>query len=282
MIVHGGALERARALDLGADDVISYPFEPFEFAARVRTQFRERQPEVELQAKLNDALQKEHLAETAVDALSSGMIAKRRFWLIPASIALGAAVFLAVLGTLVSNRHRRKDTLQLQAEVARLNGGIVEQGELLRRVEQARASLAASDASKTRASLKQQAEGIRKQMAVNGDTDGESLKKQLQETQIRLSRLENEDRVAETIVHTYGPSICLLHVVVEFHDKDSGELVRISTDANSKPRATTAGRYLSRRTERDLLSSLTFLERAFSWPPMDVSSPIITSRSPGG
>src|SRR6266550_3407817 len=27
MIVHGGALERARALDLGADDVISFPFE---------------------------------------------------------------------------------------------------------------------------------------------------------------------------------------------------------------------------------------------------------------
>src|SRR5262249_45736391 len=28
MIVEGGALERARALDLGADDVISSPFEP--------------------------------------------------------------------------------------------------------------------------------------------------------------------------------------------------------------------------------------------------------------
>jgi S1-C subfamily serine protease/DNA-binding NarL/FixJ family response regulator len=234
MIVHGGALERARALDLGADDVISSPFEPLEFAARVRTQFRERQPELELQAKLTDALQKEHLAESAVDALSSGMNARRRFWLIPASVVLGAAVLLAVLGTIVSNRHRRKDTLQLQAEVARLNGGIVQQGELLRRAEQARASLVASDASKTRASLKQQAEGIRKQMA-EGDTDGESLKKQLQETQIRLSRLENEDRVAETIVHTYGPSICLLHVVVEFHDKDSGELIRISTDANGKP-----------------------------------------------
>src|SRR5436305_8912357 len=28
MIVHGSALERARALDLGADDIISFPFEP--------------------------------------------------------------------------------------------------------------------------------------------------------------------------------------------------------------------------------------------------------------
>src|SRR5258707_5242256 len=32
MIVHGGALERARALDLGTDDVISFPFDSVEFA----------------------------------------------------------------------------------------------------------------------------------------------------------------------------------------------------------------------------------------------------------
>ena len=44
MIVEGGALERARALDLGTDDVISFPFDAVEFAAKIRTQFRERQP----------------------------------------------------------------------------------------------------------------------------------------------------------------------------------------------------------------------------------------------
>src|SRR5467141_2871530 len=55
MIVHGGALERARALDLGAEDVVSFPFESVEFAAKIRTQFRERQPELQLEAKLKDA-----------------------------------------------------------------------------------------------------------------------------------------------------------------------------------------------------------------------------------
>ena len=60
-------------------------------------------------------------------------------------------------------------------------------------------------------------------------------------TQTRLSRLENEGRVAETIVHTYGSSICLLHVVVEFHDKDSGELIRVSADAAGKTGADEAG-----------------------------------------
>jgi S1-C subfamily serine protease len=229
MIVHGGALERARGLDLGADDVISFPFEPLEFAARIRTQFRERQPELDLEAKLKDALQKERLAETAVQALSGGTNAKRRSWLIVAILVLAA------LATIISNRHSRKDTLQLKAEVVRLNGGILEQGELLRRAEQARASLTASDASGTRESLKVQTAEIRRKIAADGDTDSESLKKQLQEAQNRLNRLENEGRVAETIVQRYGPSVCLLHVVVEFRDKDSGQLILISSDAAGKP-----------------------------------------------
>src|SRR4029077_11894259 len=165
MIVHGGALERARGLDLGADDVVSFPFEPLEFAAKIRTQFRERQPELELEAELKAALQREHLAEMAVEALTGGAIAKRRFWLIPMIFILSAAVVLAALATVISNRHSRKDTLQLKEEVARLNDGIVQQGALFRRAEQARASLTASDASETRESLKAQTKEIRKKMA---------------------------------------------------------------------------------------------------------------------
>jgi S1-C subfamily serine protease len=241
MIVHGGALERARGLDLGADDVVSFPFEPLEFAAKIRTQFRERQPELDLEAKLKDALEKERLAETAVEALSGGTNAKRRFWLIAAVLVLSAAAAVAALVTVISNRHNRKDTLQLKAEVARLNGGILQEGELLRRADQARASLAASDTSATRESLKAQTGQIRKKMAANGDTEDESLKNQLQATQNRLNRLENEGRIAETIVHTYGPSVCLLHVVVEFREKDSGQLVRISVDATGKPQVDSKG-----------------------------------------
>jgi S1-C subfamily serine protease len=200
MVVRGGALERARGLDLGADDVVSIPFEPLEFAAKIRTQFRERQTELELEAKLKDALEKEHLAETAVEALGGGTTAKRRFWLIVGVLGLSAVAALAALVTVISNRHERKDTLQLKAEVARLNGGILQEGELLRRAEQARASLTASDTSATRESLKAQSGEIRKKMAEDG-----------------------------------GPSVCLLHVVVEFRDKDSGKLIRILMNATGKP-----------------------------------------------
>ncbi|MGA7402416.1 MAG: trypsin-like peptidase domain-containing protein [Candidatus Sulfotelmatobacter sp.] len=232
MIVHGGALERARALDLQADDVISFPFEPLEFAARVRAQFRERQPKLDLEAKLNDALQRERLAENAVKALSGGENAQRRSWPI---LVLSAIVVLAAIVTVISTRHSRKDALQLKAEVAQLNGGLLQQGELLRRAEEARALITASDTSGTRESLKAQTEEIRKKIAADGNANDASLKSQLQETQNRLNRLENEGRVAETIVHTYGPSVCLLHVVVEFRDKDFGKLIRIATDAAGRP-----------------------------------------------
>src|SRR5260370_15772177 len=59
MVVRGGALERARALDLGADDVITYPFDPVECAARVRTQFLERHPVEDLNPMLKSAVQRE-------------------------------------------------------------------------------------------------------------------------------------------------------------------------------------------------------------------------------
>src|SRR5215468_8590543 len=78
MLVHGGALERARALDLGVNDVISSPFEPQEFAARIRAQFRERQPEEQLKAQLKDAQVKEQLAATAVAVLTGGPVSSRR------------------------------------------------------------------------------------------------------------------------------------------------------------------------------------------------------------
>jgi S1-C subfamily serine protease/DNA-binding NarL/FixJ family response regulator len=235
MIVHGGALERARGLDLGADDVVSFPFEPLEFAARIRTQFRERQPEVELEAKLKDALQREHLAENAVEALSGGTPVKRPFWLISVIVVLSTAAVLAAFATIISNRRSRKDTLQLKAEVARLNGGLLQQGELARRAQLERDSLNATNGPVTREALRAQTEQIRKKIATEGDGDSESLKKQLQETQKRLNQLENEGRIAETIVHTYGPSVCLLHVVVEFRDKDSGQVIRIVADTTGKP-----------------------------------------------
>ena len=234
-IVHGDALERARGLDLGADDVVSFPFEPMEFAAKIRTQLRQRQPELKLEAELKDALEREHMAESTAENLINKVMSRRRFWVLSIVCVLSAATLLAAVTTVISNRRSRKDTLQLKAEVAQLNGGLLQQEELLRRVGQARDSQIGSNVPGTRRSLETQSEAIRKKMAAPAVADNESLKRQLQETQNQLNRLETESRAAEAIVHKYGPSVCLLHVIVELKDKDSGQIIRIAADPAGKP-----------------------------------------------
>jgi serine protease Do len=245
MVVPGGPLERARALDLGADDVVSLPFDGVEFAARVRTQFRERRPQEELQTMLKYATQRESLADLAVESLNEAAVGtKRRRWLLPAIFAVSIAAVVASLSMLVSNHRSRKDTLQLKAEIARLNYGLGQQSGLLERTQIARNSFEAQTRSDsaTRDSLKAQSEDLRKKMAAaNGSSDSDGLKQQLTETQNRLKLLENEGKVAETVVHSYGPSVCLLHVVVEFLDKQSGKPIQIAVDGLGKPQVDDQG-----------------------------------------
>jgi len=235
MIVHGDALERARGLDLGADDVVSFPFEALEFAAKIRTQLRQRQPELKLEAELKDALEREHTSENTAENLISKVMSRRRFWVLSIVCVLSAATLLAAVTTVISNQRSRKDTLQLKAEVARINGGLLQEEELLRRASQAGDSQIAGTGPGSRHSLEAQSEVIRKQMTAPGAADNESLKRQLQETQNELKLLENESRAAEAIVHKYGPSVCLLHVVVGLRDKRSGQIIRIASDVSGKP-----------------------------------------------
>jgi S1-C subfamily serine protease/DNA-binding response OmpR family regulator len=236
MMVQGEALERARALDLGADDVVSFPFDATEFAARIRAQSRARQSEQDLKTMLKFAVQRENIADLAVESLNEDVVTKRRFWLVPALYAISAAVVIASLSMLWLNHRSRKDTLQLKSEIARLNSGLGPQGELFRLTQQARNSIDAQTKSDSAArdSLRAQSEDLRKKVAAGG-ADSDSLKQQLAETQNRLKLLENEGKIAETIVHSYGPSVCLLHVVVEFLDKNSGKPIQVAVDSLGKP-----------------------------------------------
>jgi len=235
IIVEGGALERARALDLGADDAISFPFEPVEFAAIIRSQFRERKPQEELKTMLKYAVQREHFADIAVESLS-GPLGKRRLWMIPAILVLSTAAVLAAIYLDISSRGTRKETRQLRAEITRLNGNLGQKGDFQRSAEFTRGLFEAQSrsASATRESLKAQSEDLHKRVA-RGGSDADSLKHQLADTQTRLKLLESEGKVAESVVHDYGPSVCLLHVVVEFLDKQSGHPIQVAVDAAGKP-----------------------------------------------
>jgi S1-C subfamily serine protease/DNA-binding NarL/FixJ family response regulator len=236
IIVEGGALERARALDLGADEAISFPFDPLEFAATVRAQFRERKPQEELATMLKYATQREHFADIAVESLSASPLAKRRLWMIPAILLLCTAAVLAAIYLGISTRGTRKETRQLRAEITRLNSSLGQQADFQHRAEFTRGLLDAQSrsASATRESLKAQSEDLNKRVA-RGGSDSESLKHQLADTQTRLKLLESEGKVAESVVQNYGPSVCLLHVIVEFLDKESGKPIQVAVDAAGKP-----------------------------------------------
>jgi S1-C subfamily serine protease/DNA-binding response OmpR family regulator len=237
IIVEGDALERARALDLGADDAISLPFEPVEFAAIVRSQFRERKPQEELKTMLKYAVQRERFADIAVESLNSPL-AKRRLWMIPAILVLSAVAVVAAVYLSISNRGTRKETLQLRAEITRLNSSVGQQGDFQHRAEFSRGLPDAQSHSQsiaaTREALKAQSEDLHKRVA-RGGSDAESLKHQLADTQNRLKLLESEGKIAESVVHDYGPSVCLLHVVVEFLDKQTGRPIQIAVDSTGKP-----------------------------------------------
>jgi S1-C subfamily serine protease len=237
MIVHGGAYDRASGLNLGADDVISFPFEAVEFAARIRTQFRTRQPEEELKTMLKYAVQREQLTDLAVETLKSP-VQKRFSKLMYAILALSILAVATVVYLSFSARGTRKETRQLSFEIARLRSGLREEAVASRQDEltpgASNVATHVATPAPTREALKAQSDELRKRMAAGG-ADSDGLRKQLTETQSRLKLLESEGKVAETVVHNFGPSVCLLHVVVEFLDRDSGRPLLIAVDGLGKP-----------------------------------------------
>src|SRR5262245_50875167 len=87
LLADGGPLERSRALDLGADDVLSVPFEPAELFARIRAQLREKAPDDRLRLDVLDAKRREIEAEAALAAIVSQKETGKRRW-----IALGVLI----------------------------------------------------------------------------------------------------------------------------------------------------------------------------------------------
>src|SRR5262249_11998196 len=195
MIVRGGALERARALDLGADDGISSPFDAQEFAARIRTQVREREPERRPKAELKAAEPKEKLATTAVEVLAGGTATtSRRKWILPLLLTLSVTAVLATVLTVVSTRKGRKDTLQLRAELARLNRGIIQQSELLELAGKSRDANQKAQGA-LRESLQAQYDDLQKKLGSADAGSSDALRSQLKETQSRLAQLESEGKI---------------------------------------------------------------------------------------
>jgi S1-C subfamily serine protease/CheY-like chemotaxis protein len=227
MLADGGSAERIRGLDLGADDVLSLPFDDRELLARVRTQLREKRPEDELRETVRSGQRSEKQAQRVLRALNQG----RR------TLRFGVALFivitlLGVAGAGFLYWRSQKQDVRVYTALAKLQTGVASEHELLDLARRARAQAEQSAAASTEAqrqNLKRQNRELHDKIATADPSQVAELERQLRTSNERLQRLETESTIAQDVIRSYSASVCLLHVVVGFRDKGSGLTLRYAT-----------------------------------------------------
>jgi DNA-binding response OmpR family regulator len=243
LLADGGPLERSRALDLGADDVLTIPFERVELFARIRAQLREKAPDDRLRLEVLDAKKKELEAETALAAIVTQKETGKKRW-----IALGVVAALAVIGVGIAVRNAqvsRKSNANLVLQLESLRSQILTQDQLLERAQKSREAqnqeLSAS-VSKQLEELQAESADLRKQISTSTGVSVADLDSRLKQTDSRIGKLENESRIAQEIVRDYSNSVCLIYAIVGFRDRKSGaRLMFAGIDANGNPLADDKG-----------------------------------------
>lgn len=237
LLADGGPLERSRALDLGADDVLSIPLERVELFARIRAQLREKAPDDRLRLEVLDARKKEHEAEAALATIVAQKDTSQRRWLALAAVAVLAAigVGIAVRNSQVSRKSNASLVLQLQT----LRSQILTQDQLLERAQKSREAQSqelSASVGKQLEELRTESTELRKQISTSNGASLAELDSRLKQTDSRIGKLENESRIAQEIVRDYSNSVCLIYVIVGFHDRKSGaRLMFAGIDSNGKP-----------------------------------------------
>lgn len=241
MLAEGGPGERIRGLDLGADDVLSRPFDDRELLARVRTQLREKRPEDELRESVRNGRNSKREARRVLRALNQGRRTLRvgvALLIVVAAVAVGGLSFLYW--------RSQRQNVRVYTALAKLQTGIAGEHELLELARKARtqAEQTAIDSTEAqRQDLKRQSKELRDKLAGADPSQVAELERQLRASNERLQKLETERTVAQDVIHSYSASVCLLHVVVGFRDKGSGLILRYTTmTPNGSPLADGGGR----------------------------------------
>jgi DNA-binding response OmpR family regulator/S1-C subfamily serine protease len=236
-----GPAERARALDLGADDVVSRPWDALEFQARIRTLIRMRRAGRSLLDQVRIAEEGQHIARTAFDALAvTEKMTKDAFSLdrrlrIGLVGVLGGALLMAAI-FYIFTRRVEKESRRTYKIISQLEENLAGQEKLLAsatRLRQENQSKRGGIEDEMQ-QLHDQSETLKAQISSTGDPGNVAeLRRQLEETNGRLNRMEGESRTAQSLIHSYSRSVCLLHVSVAFKDKESGSRVRYAGIAQS-------------------------------------------------
>jgi DNA-binding response OmpR family regulator/S1-C subfamily serine protease len=231
LLTRGGGAERARGLDLSADDVLSQQWEAAELLARVRVQLREKRAYEELHEQMRIATEGAEAAQTAFQALAVTEKMTRDATTLDRAlkIGVGSLIFVALIIAgifLLYSRRADKETKRAYSVIAQLQHGVNQQEELLAETRKVRADLQETDAALQKEQLQKQTEELRQKISSSEGSDVASLRKQLEETTGRLKRVVSESDAAEGVIRSYAPSVCLLHVSVAFNDKSSGRRLR--------------------------------------------------------
>ncbi len=199
VLVGPDAMERAAALDLGADEAISRPWDSAELFARVRTQLRGRRADRLLLEKVEIAEEGQKIAHTAFDALAvTEKMTKDAFTLDRRlKIGFSAVFFIAIVMAAIYFLFARTTQIDLQrttASIARLERGIMRQDDLMTQARKLRETGLTAPGP-----------------AVLAPTPGKS------------SGLGGS---AAAIISEDAKSVCLLHVSVAFRNLQTGQRLR--------------------------------------------------------
>ena len=220
MLSPGGSAERTRGLDLGADDVLSLPFDSHELLSRVRSQLRNKSVADGFLERLRLAEENQNTAQQVVTAVN-----EERRTLRVGGLATVAVLIVASLVLLFFYRRTQEQNTRVYAAITRLQTGVLTEQQLRERSRPAledRGHSPSQVSDPQKLQLQQKSEDLRSQIAASKTEDASSLQRQLAAVDSRLEKLETEGRVAETIIQSYEPSVCLIHVVLAFREHTTG------------------------------------------------------------
>jgi len=256
VLSQGGAADRARALDLGADDVVAVPWTEGELLARVRAQLRQKNAVEKLEEKTRIAEESFGVAQTAFQALAvtekmtRDAFSLERILKIGVLSLFGLALVISAVFFLYSHR-AEKETKRAYGEIAQLERSVQTEQQLLASARRLRDDPSNSDMLQQKEQLQKQSAELKQKLASQSDGSAAELRRQLEETTSRLAKIEGQSQAAESIIRSYAPSVGLLHVSVAFNDKTSGRRLRYGgmdsdgsplKDSDGNPVYTTEGR----------------------------------------
>jgi S1-C subfamily serine protease len=251
LLTGASSAERTAALDLGADDAVSRPFDATELVARVRSQLKVRRTDALLLEKMRIAEEGQQIAHTAFDALAVTEKMATNAVSLDHRLKLGLAGLLAIAIVMGATyflfaRSARKDLARTTTTIARLERGVLTQQDLMAEARRLRGTQPATTAAVD--DLQKQAADLQAKMAAGGASA--DLQKQLADTNARLKRIEEQGDAAQNLIKMDVDSVCLLHVAVAFRNKDNGQRLRYAglnnqgeplQDSDGKPVLTLEG-----------------------------------------